>query len=217
MAFCPKCGAQADPSASFCNTCGSGLKSTEPREIVPPSMKEKGDTLEDAVADYLRRVGFDVERRVRLRDRFDVSHEIDVFGSKKEAFGWIRLAVECKYVNNPIDIKEVRNFHDKLTALGVTKGLFVSTGGFTADAESHARALGIELWDMSTLQNKIAESQIPQEGLIHDALPIDPAVVSALRPKHLRNSNLLSETLQIVVQAILLHRLPLFLPTHRGR
>jgi hypothetical protein len=103
MPFCPECGAQAVSSASFCNRCGSTLKGSQPREIMPSSMKEKGGTLEDTVADYLRRIGFDVERRVRLRDRFDVSHEIDVFASKKEAFGTIRVAVECKYVKAPME------------------------------------------------------------------------------------------------------------------
>jgi ribosomal protein L40E len=154
MPFCPKCGAQADPGASFCSKCGSNLKNIPSQSPIGLSTKEKGGTLEDSVADYFRRMGFDVEPRVRLRDRFDVSHEIDVLASKKEAFGTIRVAVECKYVKTPMDIKEIRNFHDKLSALGITKGIFVSTGGFTADAESHASALGIELWDTKTMQSK---------------------------------------------------------------
>jgi len=109
------------------------------------SMRDKGSELEDTVAHYFRQMGFEVEARVKMKDRFDVFHEIDVVASKQEDFGRIRVAVECKFVNGPMDIKEIRNFHDKLNALGFTKGLFVSTGGFTSDAESHAAALGIEL------------------------------------------------------------------------
>jgi len=108
-------------------------------------MRDKGSELEDTVAHYFRQMGFEVEARVKMKDRFDVFHEIDVVASKQEDFGRIRVAVECKFVNGPMDIKEIRNFHDKLNALGFTKGLFVSTGGFTSDAESHAAALGIEL------------------------------------------------------------------------
>jgi len=142
-------------------------------------------------------MGFDVHPRVKMRDRFDVSHEIDVLASKKEDFGTIHVAVECKYVAAPIDIKEVRNFHDKLSALGITKGVFASTGGFTTDAESHAGALGIELWDMKTIQDKMAKLETPQKDVIHDALPVNPTVISALSPRHLRNFRLFSETIRL--------------------
>jgi restriction endonuclease Mrr len=156
--------------------------------------KKKGAQLEDLVADYSRRRGFDVEARAKMRDRYDVYHEIDVLSSKKEDFGTIQVAVECKYVKTPIDIKEVRNFHDKLESLGITKGIFVSTGGFTTDAESHANSLGIELWDMATLQTKtkLAEAA-PEKDLIHDALPAKLSTLSTPAPGHLRNFGVLSK------------------------
>jgi len=198
MPFCPKCGAQVDHGASFCPRCGTSLQSVLPESPIQPSMKEKGGALEDSVAHYFRRMGFDVESRARMRDRFDVSHEIDVLASKTEAFGTIRIAVECKNVRAPIDIKEVRNFHDKLSALGVTKGIFVSTAGFTGDAESHAKALGIELWDTKTLQSKMAKEEIPEKDVIREALPAKLGTIGLLRPTHLRNFNLLSETVQLV-------------------
>jgi hypothetical protein len=198
MPFCAKCGTQTDAGASFCSKCGTKLKNIQSEGSISLSTKEKGATLEDSTADYFRRMGFDVEPRVRLRDRFDVSHEIDVLASKKEAFGTIRVAVECKYVKTPMDIKEIRNFHDKLSALGITKGIFVSTGGFTADAESHASALGIELWNIKTLQSKLTESEIPQKDVIYDALPVNLTLVSTLSPRHLRNFNVLSETIEFV-------------------
>ena len=110
-----------DSGASFCSSCGTNLRNVPAQTPIELSMKEKGASLEDSVADYFRRRGFDVEPRVKMRDRFDVYHEIDVLGSKKEDFGTIQVAVECKYVKTPIDIKEIRNFHDKLAALGITK------------------------------------------------------------------------------------------------
>jgi len=63
-------------------------------------MKEKGGELEDSVADYFRRSGFDVQARVKMRDRFDVFHEIDVLASKREDYGTIQIAVECKHVQS---------------------------------------------------------------------------------------------------------------------
>ena len=195
MPFCPKCGHSVDADASFCPKCGTNV--TQATFAGLASMKEKGGVLEDSIADYFRRMGFDVQLRTKLRDRSDVSHEIDVLASKKEAYGPIQIAAECKYVKTPIDIKEVRNFNDKLRALGIIKGIFVSTGGFTADAQAHAQSLSIDLWDEKILQNKLAESETPQKDLIQDALLFNQSLIASLSPQHLRNSNLFSQTLEL--------------------
>jgi predicted RecB family endonuclease len=162
-------------------------------------MRDKGSELEDTVAKYFREIGFDTETRVKMKDRFDVFHEIDVVASKQEEFGKIDIAVECKFVSGPMDIKEIRNFHDKLSALGFTKGIFVSTGGFTSDAQSHAAALGMELWDERILEQKIAKLRVPETGTIHDVLPIK-VEKSAARPNHLKNYQALKEMVHLALR-----------------
>lgn len=147
---------------------------------------EKGRALEDMVGDLFTRWGFDVQKRVRMKDRFGVEHEIDVLGSKREAFGLLFVAVECKYVSSPISIKEIRNFNDKLLALGITKGVFVSTAGFTSDALAHAKTTGIEAWDLATLQEKLA-SQASVEDVIEDAVALSQELDGLLYPRGLRN------------------------------
>ena len=196
MSFCPNCGHSVDFMASFCRSCGTNLKTTTPQAIQVP-MKEKGGVLEDSIAEYFRGKGFDVQLRQRMRDQSDVSHEIDVLASKREDYGAIQIAAECKYVRTPIDIKEVRNFNDKLRALGIIKGILVSTGGFTADAQAHASALGIDLWDDKKLQDKLMVSEAPQKDVVNDALPFNITTTGVLSPKHLGNSNLFSETFEI--------------------
>jgi len=161
------------------------------------SMKERGSFLEDTVTNYFRRLGFEVEARAKLKDKYDVTHEIDVLAYKTEAFGTIRIAIECKYVKSPTDIKEVRNFHDKLMALNITKGIFVSTGGFTTEATAHAKSLGIELWDLKTLQEKIGEVNIPEEEAIREALPISSNFYDFFLPNHIKNRNLLSLNIRL--------------------
>jgi hypothetical protein len=161
------------------------------------SKREKGSFLEDTVADYFRHLGFEVEPRVKLRDKYDVEHEIDVLARRTEALGTIRIAVECKYVKSSIDIKEVRNFHDKLMALNITKGLFISTAGFTTEAAAHAKSLGIELWDLKTLQDKIGEVSVPEEKVIRDALPMSSDFRNFLLPDHIKNRSLLSSNIRL--------------------
>lgn len=160
-------------------------------------MKEKGGELEDAVAGYFRSKGYDVQTRTKMRDRRDVFHEIDVLASKREDFGNIQVAVECKNVRSPIDIKELRNFNDKLSALGITKGVFVSTGGFTTDAESHAASVNIELWDEKTLEKKISSQETPEKDILHDTLPVNLTSVQIIVPRHLRNNTIFSESKQL--------------------
>ena len=195
MSFCPKCGTLVAPDTSSCPKCNASLQVKAP--LVPT--KRKGDSLEDLVANYFGRMGFDIQTRARMRDRYDVAHEIDVLASKKEAYGTIQVAVECKHVKSPINIKEVRNFHDKLVALGITKGIFVSTGGFTADARSHAQALGIELWEETTVLEKTAAQEAGErEDVIHDALPVHPDSIKDLSPKHILNYRMFSENIQLL-------------------
>jgi hypothetical protein len=160
-------------------------------------MKEKGGELEDTVAGYFRSKGYDVQVRSKMRDRRDVFHEIDVLASKREDFGIIQIAVECKHVRSPIDIKELRNFNDKLSALGITKGIFVSTGGFTTDAQSDAASVNIELWDEKALEEKISRQEIPETDILHDALPVNPTSIHMLAPSHLRNNSIFSESKQL--------------------
>lgn len=197
LPFCSNCGGQVDSSLSFCTNCGASLKGVRlatTQESAQVSMKEKGGELEDAIAGYFRSKGYDVQVRTKMRDRRDVFHEIDVLATKREDFGNIQVAVECKHVRSPIDIKELRNFNDKLSALGLTKGIFVSTGGFTTDAESHAASVNIELWDEKALEEKISRQETPEKDILHDAFPFRLDSIPTLRPKHLRNFNILSES-----------------------
>ncbi|MGD0318951.1 MAG: restriction endonuclease [Nitrososphaerales archaeon] len=129
----------------------------------------KGTALEDIVAGLLKSWGFDTQTRVRAKDKSEVEHEIDVLGRRKEAFGEFTLAVECKNHSQPIDIKEVRNFRDKLNSLGYSKGLFVSSKGFTPPALQYAESVGIETWNDHSLTANLAK-QTSTDVLIQDAI-----------------------------------------------
>ncbi len=199
LPFCSSCGAKVDSSLFFCPSCGTKLKAA--RDPSPAtkqiSMKEKGGELEDSVAGYFRSKGYDVQIRTKMRDRRDVYHEIDVLAAKREDFGIIQIAVECKNVRSRIDIKEIRNFNDKLSALGITKGIFVSTGGFTTDAEADAASVNIELWDEKALEEKISRQETPERDIIHDALPVNPDSIDMIAPKHLKNYSVFSESKEL--------------------
>ncbi len=187
---------------------------TLPDEI---SAREKGSMLEDMVADYFNFSGFDVQKRIRMKDQFSVEHEIDVFATKKEDFGTYSVAVECKYVFTPIEIKEVRNFNDKLESLGINKGMFVSTGGFTNDAENYAKSRKIELWDLATLQDKISKVA-SKTNILNDVLPIDRQIRQVLIPTYLLNHDKLKiiEPVKLMLKPYYFVRYQCFSQAHVG-
>jgi len=166
----------------------------------------KGTALEDIVARLLRGWDFDIQTRVRARDKSGIEHEIDVLGKKKEAFGEVTLAVECKNHVEPIDIKEIRNFNDKLSSLGYSKGLFISTGGFTPPALNYANSVGIELWDNAKLQESLEKDRFTGEN-IPNALPVNSGFKQRILPP-LENAN----RLQVVDSRV--HYSPYFFVTY---
>ncbi len=157
----------------------------------------KGTALEDIVAELLRGWGFDTQTRVRAKDKSEVEHEIDVLGKKHEAFGEVILAVECKNHSTPIDIKEIRNFRDKLNSLGYTKGLFISNKGFTPPALQYAKSVGIETWDGTQLDANIGKSNT-QANTIPDAIEPSANFEERMIP-HLENSSKLKVS-DLIVQ-----------------
>jgi hypothetical protein len=150
----------------------------------------KGTALEDIVAGLLRSWGFDAQTRIRPKDKSGVEHEIDVLGRKKESFGDLTLAVECKNHIGPIDIKEIRNFNDKLSSLGYAKGLFISVGGFTIPALQHAKAIGLEIWDSAALKEKLNQKALSAQT-VAQALPLAHSFKTAFAISSLDNGQLL--------------------------
>ncbi len=161
--------------------------------MVQAPAKERGAFLEDMVADLFRAWGFDVETRRKMQDASGSTHEIDVLCSKKESFGTIHIAVECKNVKAPIGIEEIRNFQVKLASLRIGKGIAVSTAGFTSEAETFASSAGIELWGLAALEEKLRKAQ-PEVNRIDDAFPLKDSILSGLLPAHIQNTYALSMT-----------------------
>jgi len=209
LSVCQKCGGPVAGGQTLCASCrlidlcqtpsvpkrSSGVFQPIAGLGGTRSTREKGNSLEDAVANYFRQKEYSVETRLKMHDRDGVSHEIDVLGSKSEAFGTIRVAAECKYVSSPIGIEDIRNFQVKLTALNISKGIFLSTAGFTADAKAQARSLGIDTLDLAAIQRLIAPAGTGSGELVSDALPIDVFTVRANEShglKHLINPQALS-------------------------
>jgi len=119
-----------------------------------------GVALEKRVARLLERQGYRVEATGDTafgagRDGgVDLTaHKIDEVGAR------VRLLVQCKDWSRPLGVEEVRALNGVLPwGERGAQGVAACTGGFTREAQSFARARGIQLWDEARLAQLEAEA-----------------------------------------------------------
>jgi hypothetical protein len=73
----------------------------------------------------------------------------------------IRIAVDCKHHERPVNINLVGQFADQMDDIGASIGLMVATGGFDAGAKRRAKLKNIYLlqagWDLVVLRRAFGE------------------------------------------------------------
>ncbi|MDR4491609.1 MAG: restriction endonuclease [Candidatus Nitrosocosmicus sp.] len=110
------------------------------------SIYDLGVNLEEVVEQILKKRGFYTKRRLKIRGRSNSLSEIDILASKRN----LDIVVECKNYDREtvVGIKEVRDFHSKLTDIQhYGASLFVTYGKFSSDSMTYADKYNIELWD----------------------------------------------------------------------
>jgi hypothetical protein len=87
----------------------------------------------------------EVIRDHKVIGKSGVARQIDVWVTGSVAGYEINLAIECKFHKAKVDINLVDSFIGMLQDIGVDKGVFVTSKGFTAGAAGRAKAAGIVL------------------------------------------------------------------------
>jgi len=129
---------------------------------------ERGRLLEERIADFFRRNGYDVSLNAVLGGRSGTSHEVDVLAVTGDSLMTFRVGVECKAWSSPIT-KEVVAKHDMVSRdLGLSKGIIVALQGASAGALATARELGIEIWGPDELREHLGDSAASELGAAAD-------------------------------------------------
>jgi len=118
---------------------------------------EKGRELEEKIEKYLQLNGYQTRRNVVLEGKSGGKHEIDILAEKSDTITTVRIMVECKAWNKPIDKDVVSKVGYVLQDLGLNKGIIVSLKGWRVGAEKAARELGIDLWGKDEIENKLGK------------------------------------------------------------
>ena len=75
----------------------------------------------------------------------DGTYQIDVYAEFTVMGIKMKMLVECKHYNNPIERKIISELHDKLESTGCNKGVVITNSYYQSGAIEYAKAHGITL------------------------------------------------------------------------
>ncbi len=140
------------------------------------SIYKLGVNLEDMTEKIHQSMGYSTQRRQRLADRDNIKHEIDVYAIK----GSRVRAIECKNYDpsRSVGIKELRDFHSKVSSLRIKDALFVTNTSFSSESEKFALSKNINLWDGDELKERFFSMTLGrlgsgQQTLLELSLPVN--------------------------------------------
>src|SRR5213078_5001473 len=89
---------------------------------------------------------------------------------------------------------EVEKFAARLKSLGIQSGIYVSPKGFGGNAEFMARKLGVELWDLAKLKERVENIKAPERQKVPGTLPVSRTVASKILACGIENGSVLKLT-----------------------
>ncbi|TMI48824.1 restriction endonuclease, partial [Candidatus Bathyarchaeota archaeon] len=146
----------------------------------------------DMVSDVCRIEGFNVEKNVQADDSGD--HFVDIIASRTTGKQTQKVAFECWEGDRQVNGREVEGFVNRLRTAGLESGIYVSPRGFTGDAEFMARKLGVELWDLAKLKERVEKIKPPERQKVPGTLPVSRTVASKILAYGLENGSVLKLT-----------------------
>jgi len=150
---------------------------------------ESGNFVVDMVCDVCRVEGFEVEKNAQPGD--SPSYFVDILASRKKGKKVQRVAFECWEGTSQVEGREVEKFAARLKSLGIQSGIYVSPKGFGGNAEFMARKLGVELWDLAKLKERVENIKAPERHRVPGTLPVARAAASRILAHGLVNGTFL--------------------------
>jgi len=146
----------------------------------------------DMVCDICRVEGFTVEKNVQA-GTLDAQF-VDVIASRTQGKKTQRVAFECWEGDRQVNGHEVERFAAQIRSFGLPSGVYVSPKGFTGDAEFMARKLGVELWDLAKLKERVEKIRPPERNRVPGTLPVSRSIAHMILAHGLENGNVLRLT-----------------------
>jgi hypothetical protein len=116
--------------------------------------------LEQRVAQYFERNGYNTRTNHKEQGRSGLLHEIDVLAEKRDAAGTHRVAVECKAWRTPVEKDVVYKLEAVMKDTGLSKGIVISAGGLRIGARVAADQAHIEVWGPDEIRHLLGEDAL---------------------------------------------------------
>jgi len=127
-----------------------------------PTSMDKGRMLEERIAAYFTSAGYGVKRNEVLTGRSGGGHEIDILAEKTDPLMTVKVMVECKAWDRPIEKDVISKVDYVIKDLGFNKGIIVSLNGWRSGALQAATELGIDLWGPAELRLQLGASMVAE-------------------------------------------------------
>ena len=121
---------------------------------------EKGHRFEEEIEKYFQLNGYETQRNVVIEGNSGAKHEIDVLAEKSDPVTSLKVMVECKAWDKPVEKDVVSKTHYVLNDIGAHKAIIVSLQGYRIGAKTAAEKLGVEIWGREELKNRLGSVQI---------------------------------------------------------
>ncbi|MEM5834252.1 MAG: restriction endonuclease [Candidatus Aenigmatarchaeota archaeon] len=125
-------------------------------------IRDKGKQLELKIEKYFQLNGYQTKRNIVLEGKSGGKHEIDILAEKSDAVTTIKIMVECKAWNKPVEKDVVSKVGYVLQDLGLNKAIIVTLMGWRIGAEKAAQKMGIELWGPQEIEKKLGKVSVQE-------------------------------------------------------
>ncbi len=140
----------------------------------------------DMVCDVCRAEGFRVTKN---NSRSKTAPTVDIVASRSDEGNERKLAFDCWEGENRVSGRQVEDFVRRIHALKLDGGVYVSSKGFTEEAEFMAKKLRIELWDLTRLKEHLIRISPQETARIPWTLPVSKQTASRVFTTGLQNGN----------------------------
>src|SRR5207244_12626476 len=126
---------------------------------------ERGTAFELQLLRLCEAHGYRALHNVRRTGRSGAAHQIDVFAERELPLQTVRLIVEAKAYDQPVDKDALLKLTQIVDDLGADRGVLATTSYFTPGALKMAEGRNVDLWDRDRVSRLLGEAAL---GLAED-------------------------------------------------
>ena len=101
--------------------------------------------------------GYLALHNVRMTGRSGAEHQIDVYAELELPLHVVRVVVEAKAYEQPVDKDALLKLQQIVDDLGADRGVLATTSGFTSGALKMAEGRNVDLWDRDRVSRLLGE------------------------------------------------------------